>query len=91
MFKFKSLNVICYKFNSHTVPLCFANSVKKKKHVSNECKNTPISILSPIIGKKKTPTISICYGIHSITLKVIFISPSISFTTSCALSHNETS
>lgn len=54
MFKFKSLNVICYKFNSHTVPLCFANSVKKKKHVSNECKNTPISILSPIIGKKKT-------------------------------------
>lgn len=90
MFKFKSLNVICYKFNSRSVPLCFANSVKKKKHVSNECKNTRISILSPIIGKKN-PTISICYGIHSITLKVIFISPSISFTTSCALSHNETS
>lgn len=87
MFKFKSLNVICYKFNSRPV-LCFANSVKK--NVSNECKNTRISILSPIIGKKK-PTISICYGIHSITLKVIFISPSISFTTSCALSHNETS
>lgn len=87
MFKFKSLNVICYKFNSRPVSLCFANSVKKKQHVSNECKNTPISILSPIIGK----TISICYGIHSITLKVIFISPSISFTTSCALSHNETS
>lgn len=90
MFKFKSLNVICYKFNSRSVHFCFANSVKKKKHVSNECKNTRISILSPIIGKKK-PTISICYGIHSITLKVIFISPSISFTTSCALSHNETS
>lgn len=90
MFKFKSLNVICYKFNSRPVSLCFANSVKKK-HVSNECKNTRISILSPIIGKKKNPTISICYGIHSITLKVIFISPSISFTTSCALSHNETS
>lgn len=90
MFKFKSLNVICYKFNSRPVSLCFANSVKKK-HVSNECKNTRISILSPIIGKKKKPTISICYGIHSITLKVIFISPSISFTTSCALSHNETS
>lgn len=89
MFKFKSLNVICYKFNSRPVSLCFANSVKKK-HVSNECKNTRISILSPIIGKKKNPTISICYGIHSITLKVIFISPSISFTTSCALSHNET-
>lgn len=89
MFKFKSLNVICYKFNSRPVSLCFANSVKKK-HVSNECKNTRISILSPIIGKKN-PTISICYGIHSITLKVIFISPSISFTTSCALSHNETS
>lgn len=53
MFKFKSLNVICYKFNSRPVPLCFANSVKKKQHVSNECKNTPISILSPIIGKKK--------------------------------------
>lgn len=86
MFKFKSLNVICYKFNSRPVSLCFANSVKKK-HVSNECKNTRISILSPIIGK----TISICYDIHFITLKVIFISPSISFTTSCALSHNETS
>lgn len=53
MFKFKSLNVICYKFNSRSVHLCFANSVKKKKHVSNECKNTRISILSPIIGKKK--------------------------------------
>lgn len=50
MFKFKSLNVICYKFNSRPV-LCFANSVKK--NVSNECKNTCISILSPIIGKKK--------------------------------------
>lgn len=52
MFKFKSLNVSSYKFNSRPVPLCFANSVKKK-HVSNECKNTRISILSPIIGKKK--------------------------------------
>lgn len=53
MFKFKLLNVICYKFNLCLVFFCFVNFVKKKKYVSNECKNIFILILFFIIGKKK--------------------------------------
>lgn len=89
MFKFKLLNVICYKFNLCLVFFCFVNFVKKKKYVSNECKNICILILFFIIGKKKNLIILICYGIYFIILKVIFISLFIFFIISCVLSYNE--